>query len=218
MYLLSFSRTKGHIYSGSSIRNKYLQGRFMDELAAIELLKKGDLNGLKTLVEMYYTQAVRSSYLILQDADLAEDTVQSTFLSLSQKIYQLHSDRFGPWFLKSVINASIKEAKRQSRLVHLDFQEDEFTKDVKDWLLDREPLPEKAIETEELHQQVRKALCMLSPTQRGVIVSKYYLEMSEKEISLSLNAPISSIKWWLHSARQKLKQFLTRHDDSLTSR
>lgn len=31
----------------------------MDEFTAIELLKKGDLNGLESLVEKYYIQAVR---------------------------------------------------------------------------------------------------------------------------------------------------------------
>ncbi len=57
----------------------------MDELEAIELLKKGDLNGLELLVEKYYFQAVHSSYLIVQDPELAKDIVQSTFLSSSSE-------------------------------------------------------------------------------------------------------------------------------------
>ncbi|MHC1770176.1 MAG: RNA polymerase sigma factor [Flexilinea sp.] len=184
----------------------------MDELEAIELLKKGDLNGLEPLVEKYYFQAIHSSYLIVQDPDLAEDIVQSTFLSSSQKINQLVSNRFGPWFLRSVLNASIKAAKRQNRLVRLDIHEDEFTDNLKEWLLDRQPLPEMMVETKELRQQIKKALCLLTPNQRRVVVSKYYLEMSEAEMSRSLNAPISSIKWWLHIARQRLRQLLVGYD------
>ena len=185
----------------------------MDDLKAIELLKKGDLSGLEPLVEKYYIQALRSSYLIVQDPALAEDIVQSTFLSLSQKINQLASNRFGPWFFRSVINESIKAVNRQSRLIRLDTQEDEFANDLKEWLLDRRPLPAAMIETEELRQQVKKALCLLTPNQRGVIVSKYYLEMTEAEMSHSLNAPISSIKWWLYIARRKLRQLLAGYDD-----
>lgn len=185
----------------------------MDELEAIELLKKGDLNGLEPLVKEYYFRAVRCSFLIVQDSDLAEDIVQSTFISSSGKINQLISDHYGPWFLKSVINASIKAAKKQSRLIRLDIQEDELTDNFKEWLLDRQPLPETMIETKELQQQIRKALCLLTPNQRGVIVSKYFLEMSEVEMSQTLHAPISSIKWWLHIARRKLRQLLVGYDD-----
>jgi len=190
----------------------------MDEITAIELLKKGDLNGLESLVEKYYIQAVRSSYLIVQDPDLAEDIVQSTFLSSSRKINQLVAGRFGPWFLRSVINASIKAVKRQSKLIRLDVQEDEFTDNLKEWLFDRQPLPETMVETEELRQQVQKALRLLTPNQRGAVVSKYYLEMSEVEMSHSLNAPISSIKWWLHIARRRLRQLLVGYDDQSTSK
>ncbi|NMB88999.1 MAG: sigma-70 family RNA polymerase sigma factor [Chloroflexi bacterium] len=185
----------------------------MDELEAIELLKRGDLNGLEPLAKKYYFQAVRSSYLIVQDFGLAEDIVQSAFLSSSQKIYQLSSDRFGPWFLRSVINASIKAANRQSRLLHLDAHEDEFTNQLKEWLLDRQPLPEMMVERQELRRQIKTALGQLTPNQRGAVVLKYYLEMSEAEMSHSLGAPVSSIKWWLHIARRKLRQLLAGYDD-----
>jgi RNA polymerase sigma-70 factor (ECF subfamily) len=181
----------------------------MEEIDAIDLLKKGNLDGLEPLVEKYYFQAVRTAYLILQDADMAEDIVQTTFLSASRKIKQLSSDRFGPWFFKSVINASIKEAKCQSKLVPLDEPDDEFTTHLKDWLIDRQPAPEAIVESQELHQQIRQALRRLTPNQRGAVVAKYFLDMKEIEISRSLNAPISSIKWWLHTARRKLRQFLS---------
>lgn len=189
----------------------------MDELEGIELLKKGDLNGLEPLVEKYYFPAIRSSYLIVQDSDLAEDIVQSTFLSASRKINQLASGRFGPWFLRSVVNASIKVAKRQSRLIPLNDQEDEGIQNVKEWLLDRQPLPEMVLEARELRQQVMKALRLLTPNQRGVVVSKYYLEMSAAEMSVSLHAPVSSIKWWLHTARRKLRQYLTGYENQSVS-
>jgi RNA polymerase sigma-70 factor (ECF subfamily) len=180
----------------------------MDEFEGIELLKKGDLSGLEPLVEKYYFQATRSSYLIIQDPDLAEDIVQSAFLSASRKIDQLTSGRFGPWFLRIVINASIKEAKRQGKLIHLDDHEDEAAENVKEWLLDRQPLPEMVAETRELRQQIKRALGLLSPDQRGAVVAKYYLEMSTTEMSASLGAPVSSIKWWLHIARRRLRRFL----------
>jgi RNA polymerase sigma-70 factor (ECF subfamily) len=185
----------------------------MNEIDAIDLLKKGNLDGLEPLVEKYYFQAVRTAYLIVQDTDLAEDIVQSAFLSASRKIEQLSSARFGPWFFKSVINAAIKEAKRQNKLIPLDEPEDEFTTHLKDWLIDRQPAPEAIVESQEMHQQIKLALRRLTPDQRGAVVAKYFLDMKEIEISRSLNAPVSSIKWWLHTARRKLRQFLSEEKD-----
>lgn len=185
----------------------------MDELEAIELLKKGDLNGLEPLVEKYYIRAVHSAYLIVQDEALAEDIVQTTFLTSSRKIYQLTSNRFGPWFYRSVINAAIRAAKRQSRSIRFETQEDESSADVKEWLLDRQPLPEALTENAELRRQIKNALLLLTPNQRGAIVARYYLEMSEIEIGHFLNAPVSSIKWWLHVAKQNLRQFLSGQVD-----
>jgi len=39
----------------------------MEEQQAIVLLKQGDNRGLEVLVQLYYLQAVRASYLIIQD-------------------------------------------------------------------------------------------------------------------------------------------------------
>lgn len=185
----------------------------MNEIDAIDLLKKGNLDGLEPLVEKYYFQAVRTAYLIVQDTGLAEDIVQAAFLSASRKIEQLSSAQFGPWFFKSVINAAIKEAKRQNKLIPLDEPEDEFTAHLKDWLIDRQPAPEAIVESQETHQQIKLALRRLTPDQRGAVVAKYFLDMKEIEISRSLNAPVSSIKWWLHTARRKLRQFLSEEKD-----
>src|SRR5512139_102189 len=101
------------MYTGRALQQYCFERIHMDELGAIDLLKEGDLQGLETLAQLYYFRAVKAAYLIVQDRAEAEDIVQDAFLHACEKIHQLSSDRFGPWFLRSVVNASIKSARKQ---------------------------------------------------------------------------------------------------------
>lgn len=180
----------------------------MDEGQAITLLKRGNLLGLEVLVQRYYFQAVRASYLIVQDNSQAEDIVQTAFLNANDKIRQLSSDKFGPWFLRSVIHASIKVAQRQKRLVSLSAEEEEKAQHFANWLMDPGPSIEEMSETQELRQDVWNALGKLTANQRASIVFKYFLDMSESEIAEELKMPQSTIKWHLYAARERLRKFL----------
>lgn len=178
----------------------------MDEPQAIALLKNGDLRGLEMLVHAYYFPAVRAAYLILQDRDQAEDIVQSAFLRASEKIGQLSSDRFGPWFYRMVVNDSIKAAEKQRRFLPLEDGEADFS--LETWLVDPRPTPEEALQAKEFQETVWRALQRISPSQRAAVVMKYFLDMSEAEITQALRLPNSTVKWRLFSAREKLRGLL----------
>jgi len=177
----------------------------MDEKQAIARLKRGDPGGLEVLVHLYQLQAVRAAGLILGDRLLAEDIVQSAFIRAGERIGQFDSQRpFGPWFLRSVVHAAIKGANRQKRFTSLDVDENEGNFD----LVDPAPLPEELVETQETRQAVQRALDRLPPNQRAAIVMRYYLGMSEAEMTEALHGPAGTVKWWLHAARQRLGRLL----------
>jgi len=184
----------------------------MEEQHAIALLKAHDLTGLEALVDRYYLQAVRAADLIVRDTAQAEDIVQAAFLHASEKIDQLASDRFGPWFMKMVVNAALKSAQKQQRLVPLTAEDDPESQPLADWLIDRRPAVEELVETAELRQSIWQALARLTPRQRAAVVLKYYLDMSEVEVSQALQAPRPTIKWWLYTAREKLRHWLRLTD------
>ncbi len=187
----------------------------MEDSLAITMLKEGDLAGLEVLVDRYYLQAVRSACLIVQDLPLAEDIVQEAFIRAAGKISQLRSNQFVPWFLKSVVNASLREVKKQQRHTSLPDQDDEVTYTLSKWLIDQSSIPEAAVETVEFRNSIWQALNILSPDQRAAIVMKYYLDMSEKEIITVLRLPLSTIKKRLFSARQNLNRILTKNLPSI---
>jgi len=183
--------------------------RSLEEKESITRLKQGDLDGLEFLVKAYQVRAVYAAYHILRDLKLAEDIVQDAFIRAAEKIEQFDERRsFGPWFLRSVINASIKAAERQKRMVSMESNSCEEASSLARWLLDPKPGPEEIVETEDARRQVWSAMEQLTPEQRAVIIMHHFFEMSETEIMSELNRPVSTVHWWLRTARRYLKGLL----------
>lgn len=181
----------------------------MDEQEAIALLKNENLAGLEFLIQQYQVKAVHTAYLITGDVSTAEDVVQSAFLKVSQKIHQFDDQRpFPPWFLRIVVNGAVKQVKSQQRSLPLE----EPDEGVREWLVDAGPKPEELAERTDLRQVVWNAIQQLPPEHRAVIVQRHFLEMSEAEMAEEHQRPSSTIKWWLHTARKRLRTLLDHHD------
>jgi len=180
----------------------------MDDQIAISRLKQGNLNGLEILVNRYQAQAVRAAYLVLYDRALAEDVVQSAFVKVAERIHQFDEERpFAPWFFRVVANDALKAAQKQRHTLPLD-ELDKTTVRLIDRLTDSAPLPEWQLEEKEIRENLLKAIHSLPPEQRAVIVMQYYLDLSEADMSAKMDRPLSTIKWWLREARQRLRELL----------
>jgi RNA polymerase sigma-70 factor (ECF subfamily) len=176
----------------------------MEDRIAISYINKGDLNGLETLVNRYQVQAVHAAYMIIYDRALAEDAAQVAFVKVAEHIHQFDEERpFAPWFFRIVVNNALKLAKRQKRNISLE-DLDEPTAQLAEWLTDSALLPEQVMEQKETREKILKAIHSLSPEQRAVVVMRYYLEMSEADMSTKMERPLSTIKWWLRDARKRL--------------
>jgi DNA-directed RNA polymerase specialized sigma24 family protein len=92
----------------------------MDEKQAIQRLKQGDIHGLEFLVDQFQVKSVRVAYLITRDFGLAEEIVQESFVKVyrSMRTFDENSP-FEPWFLRSVVNASVKMMQRSARQVEM---------------------------------------------------------------------------------------------------
>lgn len=181
----------------------------MDERIAISRIKQGDLNGLEFLVKRYQVRAVHAAYLILYDRVLAEDVAQAAFVKAAERIHQFDEQRpFAPWFFRIVVNDALKTAKRRKQSVSLDDHMDGAARKLAAWLQDPAPQPPQLMEEKELHQWLLQAIRSLTPEQRAVVVMRYFLEMSEAEMCIQLDRPLSTIKWWLRDARKSLRKHL----------
>lgn len=180
----------------------------MNEQQAVQRLKSGDIGGLEFLVCQYQVKAVRTAYLITRDAGLAEDVVQEAFIDAYHSINGFDSTRaFGPWFLRSVVNASLKVMQKSAKQIDVvdDMEEErlfaELTQNIGS--------VETQVEDIETQRQVWSAMQKLSPRQRAVIVQRYFLDMSEKEMAQETGLATGTVKWLLNAARQRLRELLS---------
>jgi RNA polymerase sigma-70 factor (ECF subfamily) len=181
----------------------------MEDRIAISRIKQGDLNGLETLVNRYQVRAVQAAYLILYDRALAEDIVQTAFVKVAEKAYQFDERRpFAPWLFRIVVNDAIKAAQKQKLGISLDGQLDEETARLALHLIDATPQPWQVSEARETQQIILDAIKSLTPEQRAVVTMRYFLDMSEAELSMKLDRPLSTVKWWLREARKRLRTLI----------
>jgi RNA polymerase sigma-70 factor (ECF subfamily) len=178
----------------------------MDEKRAIQRLRNGDISWLEFLVARHQVKAVRTAYLITRDPGLAEDIVQDTFLQVYHAIHGFDETRpFEPWFLRSVVNASVKLMQRSARQVEAGDDQD---KSLFAEFVSRVESVEEQVESIEIQNRIWDAMEKLSPRQRAVTVQRYFLEMSEKEMAAESGAAVGTIKWLLNAARERLRYLL----------
>jgi RNA polymerase sigma-70 factor, ECF subfamily len=182
----------------------------MDEKLAIQRLKNGDISGLEFLVARHQVKAVRTAYLITRDLGLAQDIVQDSFLQAFHAIRSFDATRqFEPWFLRSVVNASVKMMQRGARQVQIWEDADES---LLVELAERVESVEEQVESIEIQDQIWDAMKKLSPRQRAGIVQRYFLEMTEQEMAEEAGSAIGTVKWMLNTARERLRSLLERSE------
>lgn len=187
----------------------------MEDRNAISRLKQGDLTGLESLVNRYQVRAVHAAYLILYDRQLAEDVVRTAFVKVAERAHQFDEDRpFAPWFFRIVANDALKAARKQKRTISLEVKSAEAAAQLAQWLVDPSAHPEQLLEEKETQQVILSAIQSLPPAQRRVVVMRYFLEMSEADMSTNMDRPLSTIKWWLRDARKRLYDLMRPQGDS----
>jgi RNA polymerase sigma-70 factor (ECF subfamily) len=181
----------------------------MDDTAATQRLLRGDIGGLDELMLRYQLQAIRAAYLVCQDPSMAEDIVQSAFIRAYERIDQFDTSHpFGPWSLRSVVNDVIQATARAQRTISLDADIQVSTiGNSTEWNSLAGDVVEQ-VERLETGAEIRAAISQLPANQRAAIVLRYYLDLTDDEISARLHSNPSTVRWRLHAARKRLRSLL----------
>jgi RNA polymerase sigma-70 factor (ECF subfamily) len=172
---------------------------------AIRRLKRGDIGGLECLIARYQEKALRTAFLVTHNERMAEDIVQDVFIRFYQRAESFdEAHPFEPYFMRSIVNAALNQIKHELKTAPIEAAD---LCEVEN-LLQEAASVEEQVEFNTLKLQISEALAKLSARERAVIVQRYYLEMSEKEMSETLDTPPGTIKWLLNTARKRLRSLL----------
>lgn len=172
----------------------------MHEDEAVARLQRGDISGLEALVGLYQRPALRAAVLVCRDAALAEDLVQAAFVRAYERITQFDSTRrFGPWFIRSVVNDALKAGRRR-----------EASLEPEAWQPAAPPEddPMARLLAAETRAAIWATLDQLTADQRAAIVLRYYCDLNDAEVAHLLGLPPGTVRRRLHDARRRLRSLL----------
>jgi RNA polymerase sigma-70 factor, ECF subfamily len=160
----------------------------------------GDLRSFDTLALRYRAAAYRVAQSIV-GTELAEDALQEALLSAFKALPSLEEpERFASWLYAITRHAALRTSKRlredKKRRVDLDTAIIEHSE-----ALARPMAPVDGFET----AWVRAAIDTLEDDYRLILKLRFYDEMSLKRIADFLGLPLTTVKWRLHAAKDKLR-------------
>lgn len=197
----------------------------LDEVGLVRRAQRGDAAAYETLVRRYQEIAFRTAYLIIGDANEAEDAAQSGFIKAWNALDRFEPDPtqrpnkrprtppqpppmssttpFRPWLLQIVANEARNRRTARARhptLALHDFDHHRVAAPT--------DAPEAAALASERDETLLAALNALSPDDRRVITCRYFLELSEAETADTLGVAPGTVKSRLFRALRRARALL----------
>jgi RNA polymerase sigma-70 factor (ECF subfamily) len=198
----------------SNVAGPLLNSELSDEGLLERYCSSGDRLAFAELVSRYERELYSYLRRYLNDAVLAEDAFQMTFMQVHLKCDQFDSERkFRPWLYTIATNQAIDAQRRNKRHrgVSLDRpratanSEDDLNTLV-DLLVSRESDPAANFETARQAEWVRKAVDALPDLLRGTLTLVYYQGLKYREAADVLGVPVGTVKSRIHAAILKLNE------------
>ncbi|MGB8909171.1 MAG: sigma-70 family RNA polymerase sigma factor [Candidatus Cybelea sp.] len=163
------------------------------EPEVVERARDRGATALEPLIALVWPEAYRLALSILRDRGLAEDAAQEACAAIAGSLHSLKSlDAFPAWSYRIVVSRALEAARRRPRIHSLDEAASLGT------ALDRSD----ALDLD-------KALRLLSPLQRAVVLLHYYAGYSSAEIAAATGLAPSSVRFHLMRARAALRKTLS---------
>jgi RNA polymerase sigma-70 factor (ECF subfamily) len=165
------------------------------ESAAINRLRKGDLDSLSELVPRYERSLYRYLYRLVSDLPAAEDLFQDTWLRAAQNIGRYDPARsFQHWLFSIAHNVAIDYLRRRRPEALLEERVVAETRSALDELLEAERGAELSHAVNELPAMYREVLTL-----------RFQEELKLEEIAQIIAAPLGTVKTRLQRSLQHLR-------------
>ena len=172
----------------------------IDEARVIEMAREGDSSAFETILERYEKPVFNAAYRIVANYEDAADVTQTVFLKVHQKLGSYKPERkFFSWIYRIAVNEAINLAKRRR-----------WERPLDDAVAARQGGSVDHLARIARDELIQGALRALKVDYRVVVVLKYFLEMSYKEIGDIVGIPEKTVKSRLFTGRELLRQALVQ--------
>jgi RNA polymerase sigma-70 factor (ECF subfamily) len=160
----------------------------------------GDPRAFEALVEKYQEVVYNVGLRMLRDPVEAEEVAQIAFYKAFERLESFREGyRFYSWLYRIVVNESLDQIAQRKR-----------RESIEESRPDGGPGVDEVVEARERSERLLDALATLRPDHRAIVVLKHLEGMSYEEIGQILDVPVKRVKSRLFSARQALREILTK--------
>ncbi len=175
----------------------------------LELVRTGDGDAFRTLVDRHGRDVFRVVYRIIADHQRAEDAVQETFIKVHRSLGGFDGrSSFATWIHRIAVNCAIDLQRRQARHEAMTGSSNADEQGWLDRLESAEAGPERSAHGRELAEHTSAALQELTTMERTAFTLRHYEGCSIREISTKLDITGNATKQAIFRAVKKLRHIL----------
>lgn len=177
-----------------------------DEDLVREFVRTGSRGAFAELYDRYKDKIFNTSYRIVGDYEGARDVAHDVFVKVhvEAKGFRFRSS-FSSWIYRISVNRSLDEARRNKR------RRSQASMDAMNVDLPsrrRRDHPDRVAIENEMERELLRALDLLSPKLRTVIVLRYFEALSYEQVAEIIARPVGTVKSRLRRAHRRLEKLL----------
>jgi len=171
-----------------------------DNLAQIVIgCQRGDADCFSQLVDIYASRCYGYFYRLTGSKDVSDDLLSELFVKLVEKINSYKGGSFESWLFRVASNVFydyLRDKQRQERLLKSQKRQ-----------IESKPVAGKEFESERI-DKLQEQLGKLDMDTRGLIILRFYSQVSFKEIAAMRSEPIGTTLSKLHRGLKKLRELM----------
>ncbi len=160
--------------------------------------------GVRALMDAYQSRLYWHIRRIVVDADLAQDTLQDTFIKAYQNFHQFKNDsQLYTWLYRIATNESLQQLNKLKKMKKTDEDPEYYMQNI---IADN-----ISNDADEIQILLQQAIQDLPEKQKLVFTMRYYDDLPYEEISKIVDMSIGTLKTNYHYAKQKIEEFIKAH-------
>ena len=164
----------------------------------MEAAQHGDESAFVDLIRPRAVRLLAMARQIVNDPDLAEDTLQDALVVAWRDLRGLRDpDRFDPWLHRVVVNLCIRHASRERRrTARIQLLEVDVPSAVDD------------MQTVAIRDQLERGFRRLTPVHRAALVLHHFMGLTPAEIGETLGVPPATARSRVYNAQLAMRAAL----------
>jgi len=183
-----------------------------EDLALVEAFRRGEKSAFTALVIKYREPVYRIARRMVHSHEDAADVTQEVLIRVHRALPRFAGRaRLRTWLFRITVNLCLDFAARRSRDMLTGVSEL-----LKESVAPAHEGPAERVERRELAETVARAIEMLPPRQRAMVVLRVYQDLPYADISRIMGCAEGTVKATMFAAFAKLRKSLAPHDTAGT--